>query len=280
MNDILSELVSKCKKPNPFQQTENVIWTDPYISRQLLKCHLSQETDAASRRKEYIDNSITHLMKSGYISRGTNLLDLGCGPGLYAESLAIKGVKVTGIDFSQTSIEYAQDSAARKKLDIKYIHKNILELDAASEFDVVIQTYGELNVFSPESLSLLLDKVHKALKKKGTFIFDITTKEHRRSMKAEKKWYLEVDGFWGQGEKLILEEGLAYPDNSAWLDRYYVISKKGTKEFRNWYIDYDLNMIKKVFAQRGYRMLDVWSDLQGSKLEKDSEWLGLVFMKV
>ena len=35
------------------------------------------------------------------------ILDLGCGPGLYAELLAKKGHSITGVDFSENSIQYA-----------------------------------------------------------------------------------------------------------------------------------------------------------------------------
>jgi len=46
-----------------------------------------------------------------------DILDLGCGPGLYAERFAIKGHKVTGIDFSENSIKYAKKSAAENNLN-------------------------------------------------------------------------------------------------------------------------------------------------------------------
>ncbi|HYL02762.1 MAG TPA: bifunctional 2-polyprenyl-6-hydroxyphenol methylase/3-demethylubiquinol 3-O-methyltransferase UbiG, partial [Steroidobacteraceae bacterium] len=51
---------------------------------------------------------------------GARVLDVGCGGGLLAESLAAAGATVTGIDLAPGMIEVARLHAAESRLDIDY----------------------------------------------------------------------------------------------------------------------------------------------------------------
>jgi SAM-dependent methyltransferase len=51
-----------------------------------------QAPDAASRRPDTIDRSVDWLSNHLNLRRGGRVLDLGCGPGLYAERLAGPGM--------------------------------------------------------------------------------------------------------------------------------------------------------------------------------------------
>jgi 2-polyprenyl-6-hydroxyphenyl methylase / 3-demethylubiquinone-9 3-methyltransferase len=52
--------------------------------------------------------------------RGKRVLDVGCGGGLLAESLAAEGAIVTGIDPSETSLAAAREHATKSNLSIDY----------------------------------------------------------------------------------------------------------------------------------------------------------------
>ena len=54
-----------------------------------------------------------------------NILDLGCGPGLYASEFAMRGHSVTGIDFSAESIRFAEENAV-PGLDIRFRNEDYL----------------------------------------------------------------------------------------------------------------------------------------------------------
>lgn len=103
------------------------MWTDPYISRQLLDIHLNPDLDLASRKMNTIETTIEWILyRSG--KDHLNILDLGCGPGLYSQRLSQKGHHVTGIDFSATSIMHAASAAKENRLDIEYRQQDYLEL--------------------------------------------------------------------------------------------------------------------------------------------------------
>lgn len=77
---------------------------------------------------------------------GKSMLHLMCHIGLDSLSWARLGAKVTGIDFSDRSIQAARDLAKQTGLDAEFIQANIYDLPhkPVSAFDIVIATYGVL----------------------------------------------------------------------------------------------------------------------------------------
>jgi 2-polyprenyl-3-methyl-5-hydroxy-6-metoxy-1,4-benzoquinol methylase len=77
----------------------------------MLEAHLNPDWDVASRKHSYINRSVKWL--SGVIPANGEILDLGCGPGLYAKILSGMWYDVTGVDFSKRSIAYAKSQDAK-----------------------------------------------------------------------------------------------------------------------------------------------------------------------
>jgi len=280
INDILQSLSGYLEKPPLYEPGEDHFWDDDYISKGMLAAHLSQEFDAASRRFETIDREIEHLIYSGAVQPDDRILDLGCGPGLYASRLSKKGVRVTGIDISRRSIDYAVKYAAENSLDITYINGSFFDMNYNGEFSVAMQIYGELDTFSDEKRDLLLSKVHDALKPDGLFIFDVSTRAQRLKEGARNHWYSFKGGLWRPGRHLILEEGFDYPDNDVWLDQYIVIDENGIAVYRNWFHDYSLETILDVLNKTGFSIVQVWNDLTGTPYEDGGDWIAVVARKI
>ena len=87
--------------------TVKELWTRPHLAREMLKYHLSQETEHSSRTIDQIDAIVAWIDAQLELS-GKRVIDLGCGPGLYARRMARRGANVTGVDFSANSLEYAR----------------------------------------------------------------------------------------------------------------------------------------------------------------------------
>ena len=110
-----------CARPTPFEiYTAEALWTDPHTSAQMLSYHLNEAIDVSSRRADFIDRSVAWLLDHFAIDVGTRVHDVGCGPGLYTTRLAAAGAQVSGIDFSQRSIDHARAMATQHGLVIDY----------------------------------------------------------------------------------------------------------------------------------------------------------------
>ena len=77
-------------------------FNSPYYH--LLYRHRDEQEAAA-----FIERLIGHLQPPP----GSRMLDVACGKGRHAVQLARHGFEVTGIDLSEESIAFAQQSAAR-----------------------------------------------------------------------------------------------------------------------------------------------------------------------
>lgn len=280
IEDILQTVHKYSVKPPLFEPGEEKFWDDDHISIGMLQAHLSQEHEAASRKTEAIDAQVEHLTFTGILKEDDRILDLGCGPGLYTSRLCRKGLKVTGVDFSRRSIEYAVKYAVENDLDIDYRLADFFSIDFSGEFDAAMQIYGELNTFSDEKRDAFLASIHKALKPDGLFIFDVTTSVLRRKEGAGNRWYLFEDGFWRPGKHLFLEEGFGYPEDNVWLDQYIIIDDKEVTVYRNWFHDYTLHTINVVLEKTGFSILQIWNDLDGTPYEEGGDWLAVVAKKV
>ena len=105
-------LIRALALPPLYARTARAFWDDEHISAQMLKAHLAPDVEAASRRHEFIERSARWIAQLQPPERYPALTDFGCGPGLYAERFARAGYRVTGIDCSRRSIDYARRSAA------------------------------------------------------------------------------------------------------------------------------------------------------------------------
>lgn len=209
------------------------------------------------------------------------MLDLGCGPGLYASRLAKNGMKVTGVDISKSSIDYATKSAKEKKLKIDYRHINFLDVDYRDEFDAAIQIYGEINTLSDINRDRLLAKIHRALKPEGLLIFDVSTREQfKRNVKKsglKNGWQINDGGFWRPGKHLILEQDFDYPENNIYLSQTIIIDEnQKVSVYRLWYHDYTLESITPVLKKTGFEIVIAWNDFTGTPHKEGGDWIAIV----
>lgn len=273
----LKEVRHLREKPAPFTPGEPLFWDDPHISEQMLAAHLNPDHDLASRRPEIIERSVGWLVVTLGLQPGDAVLDLGCGPGLYAMRFARRGMCVTGVDYSRRSIDYAVEAARQQGLEITYRYQNYLELDDAGQYDVALLIYGDFCPLSPEQRSRLLGNVRRALKPGGAFVLDVTTPAHRRRYGSTNGWYVADGGFWKPGLHLVLEDGFDYPEQAIYLDQAIVIEADDTVSvYRNWFQDYTREAITAELEAGGFTVSSVWGDLAGAPFSADGEWIGVI----
>jgi len=202
----LLDLVRRAAPETPAED-QKIPWDDPEFSARMLREHLSQKHDLASRRTELIDEHVAWMREKLLHENGARVLDLGCGPGFYTSRLARAGHSCVGIDFSPVSIEYAIKHAAEEALDCEYRREDVLSADYGGPFDLVMMLYGEFNTFGRESASGILRKARGALKPSGYLLLEPTTMEAVRELgQRPASWWTENSGLFSEKPHVVLQE--------------------------------------------------------------------------
>ena len=252
-SSLYAELAAFDDRPAPFSKmTIATLWTDPHIARQMLAFHLDPAHDAASRRPESIDGFVGWLDQRLPVA-GRKVMDLGCGPGLYALRLAQRGAQVTGIDFSKNSIAYARDTAAAAGLAIDYRIANYLEDELPGGQDLVIMIYGDYCAMAPDQRARLLQRVRATLAPGGCFVFDVFSPGQMHDLsEGFESGRRFMQGFWAEGDYFGFKRTFLWPEELVSLERYLVATPDRQFEVLNWMQYYTPQSIAAELAKSGF----------------------------
>jgi SAM-dependent methyltransferase len=278
----LLDIVRRQSIPQPWGEGEKIPWNDPDFSRRMLKEHLSQEYDAASRRFQIIDNHVRWIHEQVLRGNPTQVLDLGCGPGLYTSRLAKLGHSCVGIDFSPASVAYARGQADEERLQCKYMEQDIRAVDYGSGYGLVMLIFGEFNVFRPVEAMRILEKAHDALVPNGLILLEPHTFEAIRRMGEQlPSWYSAEEGLFSRGPHLCLQENFWYAKSRVAIERYYVIDAVAGEVTRHSasiqaYTD---EQYRSMLVRCGFGEVFFYSSLDGSMDEARDDLIVILAQK-
>ena len=276
----LAALAAIDERPEPFTPGAE-FWTDPSLSERLLEAHLDETHGAASRRPDRIDAEVDWLVETLDLSPGDAVVDFGCGPGLYAERLADRGLEVTGLDASERSIDYARRQAPGTGHDVEYRVLDYREFEPDRDYDAAILINTDFGTFGPEDRRTVLDRVRAALGDDGRFAFDVLPMGALPDADRETEWELQAEdgGFWRPGPHLVLTASVVYHDESVALDQHLVVEPDGSATiYRFWQQHYSPESIEALLSSSGFDLEKTFPDLQGGSGPgvEDEELLGVV----
>lgn len=111
--------------------------------------------------------------------RGRDVLDLCCGPGRHAIALARRGYRVTGVDRSPFLLGQARTRAARERVEVEWIQRDMREFVRRDGFDLIVNLCTSFGYFEDQADDLrVLRNVHETLRRDGAFLIDVIGKEY------------------------------------------------------------------------------------------------------
>jgi len=262
------------ERPEPFSAyTTPEFWNDPHISERMLAHHLDPSTYFSSRPFDFIDRSVDWISSRFSIGAGSRVLDLGCGPGLYASRLARRGAVVTGIDVSRRSLESAREEAAWEGLDIDYVEGSYLDLDLPTNLDLALLIYRDYCALSPGQRHDLLVKVATSLRDGGSLLFDVQAAkgfdDREEYSTTEDNLH---DGFFSPHPYSGTVDVFTYDDERLVLERYTLVEQDRTRVFYNWTQFLSPDQVGKELADAGLRLEEVLGDVAGATLDTTTAW--------
>jgi len=276
---MIQQLSGFLGKPQLYASGTGEFWDDAHISKGMLKAHLDPQEDGATRKHEFLDRSVQWISKIAPPAQYKYLLDLGCGPGLYAQRFHEAGYSVIGVDFSRRSIAYAKEQAIQQNRDIEYHYQNYLTIDYENQFDVVTLIYCDYAVLPKGDRLLLLNKIYKALRQNGKFIVDVFTPSMRK--KESRTWqFYEKGGFWCEKPHICLESVYQYDDEDATELRQCIVLTDGSIDCYNiWDHFFSKEKLLLEIQTAGFNGFEFYGDAAGKQLTDDGETICGVFTK-
>lgn len=129
-------------------------------------------------------------------------LDLACGTGTLAFTVAKQGIEVVGLDKSKEMLTMANKSLRRftVKPAPQFVHRDMSRFNLKRQFDAVGCFFDAINhVLEPEKIAAICKQAYRHLKPGGFFIFDVNT------VLGMRKWDAVL--FSRKGEHALLMKG-------------------------------------------------------------------------
>ena len=281
--EALWRVYTRPERPQPWASGGNLPWDDPDFSQRMLQEHLDQSHGAASRvdgeRALQVDWFWTKLA----LRPDSRILDMTCGPGLYAVALAERGCQVTGVDFGPASIEHARGLAAEHNVAgrCEFIQQDVRQVKVEVEsYDAALFLYGQLSVFRVEETEALLSKVASALRPGGRLVVELLDFE-RLDKKESTWWYTDNQGLWGDRPFLHLGERLWYPEQELALERFQILHLETGELVEIQLADqgYRVGRMTEMMKAAGFRSVEVYPAWDKLALYDSAEWVVYVAEK-
>ncbi len=278
----LRRIYNRRQPARPWEEGDNLPWNDPDFSQRMLREHLDQSHGAASRQQPEILRLVDWLWQHLDLTPGARVLDITCGPGLYAVEMARRGAQVTGIDFSPASIHYARDLAAQQGVADRctFIQSDVrteLAQQAGQAYDAATFIYGQLSVFTRKETGRLLRQTANALRPGGKLAVELL--DYDRIDKSNNNWWFTDDsGLWGDRPFLNLGERFWDADQRTAIDRFHVIDlQSGASQVISLSdCGYETEEMLLLFLQTGFVDAEAFTAWDGIDLYDAEEWMTYV----
>ncbi|MFH1367554.1 MAG: class I SAM-dependent methyltransferase [Elusimicrobiota bacterium] len=233
-------------------------WWKCFFTEDYLRQYEARYLTRARTRKE--TRAILKILRP---AAGARILDLACGQGRISIELAKKGYRVTGVDYSKYLLSVARKRAGSRKID--FIRKDMRKIGFREEFDIVINWFTAFGYFSDKDNESVLRKVHKALKKNGKFLLDL-------SHDTPGHGHMPSQGWSDHGDYVVLETRRYNPKRkTVSVKRDFIFIKSGkrrTYEFR--IRTYSWPELRKLLKKTGFKLLKVFGGFDLSRFTKNS----------
>jgi len=222
--------------------------------------------------QERLKKEINFLVKYAELNQPLEILDLACGHGRHANALAQLGHKVTGIDITDGFLKLAKKEAAQLNVDVKFIHRDMREIDYVNAFERVFALFTAIGYFDDEQNEKVFRNIFNALKPNGIFCFD----SHNRD--TFMTYYLPSSVVEREGNFMIDERKFDSILGHS-VTKRTVIYHQSMKSFQFSVRFYNPTEIIKLFKQIGFSGVEFYENWEGEPLGQGAKRMVVIARK-
>ena len=214
------------------------------------------------------------VIKIAGLTKGSSVLDAGCGPGRISVELAAKGLDVTGVDIIQSELDAAKDSADAEGVKLELINCDLRSFKSQKKFDCAINLYTSFGYCDTiEEDFQILKNIADSLRDNGFFILECTSRETAILYFTDGEWFersgltvltqFSVEGAW---------EGL----RSKWT----IINRDGQR-IEHEFVQrlYSAIELKRMMIRAGFNSVEIYGNYYFSPYNEHAKTMVIVAKK-
>ena len=214
------------------------------------------------------------VIKIAGLTKGSSVLDAGCGPGRISVELASKGLDVTGVDIIQSELDAAKDSADAEGVKLDLINCDLRSFKSQKKFDCAINLYTSFGYCNTiEEDFQILKNIADSLRDDGFFILECTSRETAILYFTDGEWFersgltvltqFSVEGAW---------EGL----RSKWT----IINREGQR-IEHEFVQrlYSAIELKRMMMRAGFKSVEIYGNYDFSPYNEHAKTMVIVAKK-
>jgi SAM-dependent methyltransferase len=201
------------------------------------------------------------------------VLDVPCGVGRHAASLAERGFDVTAVDATERYLDDAREHAAETSEAVEFVHADMREFRRPGTFDAVLNLYTSFGYFEDRADDERTARnFYESLKPVGTLVMSLAGKEVLAGTFEARSWE-ERDGAY------LLEEREVTEDWTWMRNQWHLIVDSEVESFTVSHRLYSARELSELLRRVGFSDVSAYGDLEGSAYDTDAERLVVVAEK-